>query len=706
MLRRFPRLPRRPSLSRLSSTALVALSALAPFALLGWAQGCSSDAPATLIPDVGPPDSFFDPGDSAMVDGYGTAQPTDSGPADTTPADTRPQCTDDLKRCSQTFTLAFVAGQTTVELRGDYRTDAWTKGDAMARVGSNWQVTVPVPYNQPVQYKFCVNGCTNGADWWTDPANPQTIPSSPGSTSLNSLLSANACVDWTCAAPEVAPGTYDWRDAVIYFVFVDRFFNGDASNDGSAISGVQAPAAYHGGDWKGVTQKIQSGYFTSLGVNTLWITVPMQNADQFAGLGTGGDTHLYSGYHGYWPMNPDQPEPRFGTMADLKALVTAAHTAKLKVLFDYAMVHVQKDSPLVTAHPSWFFPSTNSSGQSCICGSSACSWDTAYQYCWFTDYLPHWNYTVAAARDYSVSNVMWWIQQTGVDGLRLDAIKHVDGSWLTQLRSRVQTEVVATSKERFYMVGETYDFGNRDFIKSFVDPATKLDGQFDFPERLNLAQAVLMRTESMSDLRKFMDSNDGFYGSGAIMSPFIGNHDMGRVIHLAEDTPKWDGYDNGSKANAWSGQPTLPSSANPFQRLANAFAVLLTNKGAPLIYYGDEIGLPGAGDPDNRRDMQFTGLSTNQQWLHDRVAALLTIRAAHPALRRGTRTTLTSSNDNEMWVYKMSDGTDTVYVAINRGDTDQSASGLPASGNELLTATASGATATIPARQTRIFVAK
>jgi glycosidase len=678
---------------RFAVTALVALAPLTSFAIL---QGCSSDVDTT--PKQTPPDSWFDPGDAAAGGGDADAVTIDSA-ADTTPADTRPQCTDDLKRCGHDFVLPY-NGESTVEVRGDYRSDGWTKGDPMAHVGSNWQATVPVPYNQPVLYKYVLNGTS----WIADPNNPNKV--SDGYGGFNSKVDPTTCADWTCADPVVPAGTFDWRDSVIYFVFVDRFFNGDSSNDGAPITNVQAPGAYHGGDWAGVTKKIQDGYFTQLGVNTLWLTVPMQNADAFAGLGTGGDSHYYSAYHGYWPKEPDQAEKRFGTLAELKALVAAAHTAKLKVLFDYAMVHVQKDSTIYQNHSDWFWPNDNGKGSNCICGGS-CDWNTDGQKCWFTDYLPHWNYTNSAARKYSVDNVIWWIQQTGVDGLRLDAIKHVDGSWLTDLRSRVNSDIVSVTKERFYMVGETYDFGNRDFIKSFVDPATKLDGQFDFPERLNLVQALLMRSMPISDLKNFMDSNDGYYGNVAVMSPFVGNHDMGRVIHMAEDTPKWDAYDNGSKNTAWVNQPTLPSSKNPFERLANAFAVLFTNKGAPLIYYGDEIGLPGAGDPDNRRDMAFTGWSANQTWLHDRVAALLKIRSDHPALRKGTRTTIIGT-DPDLWVYKMamSDGSDTVYVAVNRGDGDKTATGLPASGTELLTAASSGSSATVPARQTRIFVAK
>ena len=654
-------------------------------------------------PDVGaPPDGdYFDggPGGPSGDGGYGDERGT---PPDTAPADTAPSCVDDLKRCAESFTYPF-AGESSVELRGDYRAGAWATGDPMVHDGAQWKVSVPVPWAQAVQYKFYVNG----KDWVIDPGNPTTIKDASGVT--NSVAAPITCSTFTCDEPKGPPaGVYDWRDAVIYFVFVDRFFNGDTSNDGAPVAGVPAPGQYQGGDWAGVTKKINDGYFTDLGVNTLWITVPVQNADDVGGLGVGGDSHLYSSYHGYWPRDVDKAEARFGTKAELKALVDAAHAAKLKVLFDYAMVHVHKESAIFTGHPDWFWPSTSPSGGSCICGSSDCPWDTTAEKCWFTDYLPHWNYTNASARDYSVGNAVQWIKDTGADGYRLDAIKHVDGSWLLQLRTRIQAEVVAKEPipQRFYMVGETYDFGNRDFIKSFVDPATKLDGQFDFPLRLHLVQSILMRTKGIDDLAGFMDGNDGFYGADAVMSTFVGNHDLPRSIHIAEDTPLWgDPYSDG-KDRSWSGQPTLPTRRSPFERLANAFGVLLTNKGAPLVYYGDEIGLPGAGDPDNRRMMQFTSLSADQQWLRDRIKALTTIRAAHPALRRGKRATLSVTPD--VWVYSMSTSGDVVYVAINRGDSDASVSGLPASGsNELLTVTSvSGATATIPPRQTRIFVAK
>jgi glycosidase len=685
--------------------------------LLGLALGtslavaCGSDAVHNV--DYGqPPDAaIFNPGSSSSGDGYGSSG-GNPGSKDAGP----PTCSDDLKRCAEEFT--YPAGtEATVELRGDYRSDAWTKGDPMTKSGSLWKVTVPVPYGKPVQYKLFVDGTT----WKIDATKP-TVTDANNNT--NNLVQPITCTAFTCDEPGLPPaGVFDWRDSVIYFVFVDRFFDGDATNNCN-VPGTDAAGNYKGGDWAGVVQKINGGYFTDLGVNTLWITVPFKNADTFAGHGTGGDAHMYSAYHGYWPFDPSLPDTCFGKKtgtdwSELKALVDAAHAKNLKVLFDYAMVHVVNTSPVYTAHNDWFYPNSNNGGD-CICGQN-CSWDADANRCWFTDYLPHWNYTNQAARDFSVNQAVQLAVATGVDGFRLDAIKHVDDAfkghptgWLTELRSSIASQVTAkqTPPQRFYMVGETYDFGNKDYIKSFVDPSTKLDGQFDFPERLDLVKTTLMRQEQMKDFAAFMDGNEGYYGASAVMSTFAGNHDLPRSIHLAEDTPMWsDPYTDG-KDRAWTNMPALPGYRSPFERLAVAFAVLLTNKGAPLIYYGDEIGLPGAGDPDNRRMMQFTGLSADQQYLYNTIKALTAARAAHPALRRGHRTTI--SADADTWVFSMSApaaGTvpaDTVYVAINRGDGTVNVSGLPAGAlNELVTGTtATGPSASLPPRQARIFVAK
>ena len=680
--------------------SLVGALTLGAGLVTAWSlPGCGSDEPNNR--DYGqPPDAAtFNPG-AGGGDGYGYG----SGPE-------KPfVCPDPLKRCNHTITYPF-NGETSVELRGDFGgPDTWVTGKPMLKKGNVWAVDLTVPFGQAVQFKFFLNGTT----WVIDDAQPKATDAN---ANTNNTFVGKTCQPAICEEEgALPPGVFDWRDSVIYFVFVDRFLDGNPANncDIPGVSGGNKSIAnYQGGDWAGVTQKINANYFNDLGVNTLWITVPFDNT-QAAGLGVGGDTHTYSGFHGYWPKldssNPAtlQSESCFGSFAELTGLVTAAHQKGLKVLFDYAMVHVHNSSQVYQQHNDWFWPNSKNGSADCVCGGATCKWETDPERCWFTDYLPHWNYTNAAARVYSVTQAVEWVKQTGVDGFRADAIKHVDISWLTELRTKIKAEVTATQTppQRFYMVGETYDFGNRDLLKQYVEPSTKLDGQFDFPLRKNVVDAVIMRKENMSDLASFMNSNDYYYGASAVMSTFIGNHDLPRIIHLAQNTPAWGDQSSDGKDRAWGNQPGAVTELEAFERVANGFAVLYTNRGAPLVYYGDEIGLPGAGDPDNRRFMQWSGLSANQTYLVDRLKKLGDIRSKHPALRRGTRTTLESNAD--VWAFSRITNGDTVYVAINRSDSPKDVNSLPSGSlTELVTgATTSGPKVSIPARQTRIFVTR
>jgi glycosidase len=212
----------------------------------------------------------------------------------------------------------------------------------------------------------------------------------------------------------------------------------------------------------------------------------------------------------------------------------------------------------------------------------------------------------------------------------------------------------------------------------------------------------------MSDLAAFMDQHGDDYGPNAVMSTILGTHDMMRVIHHAENTPVGTGeWDDGKGTAAprvagWTTHPNEPTTIEPYERLANGFAVLFTNKGAPLIYYGDEVGMAGAGDPDNRRMMPWSNLSQPQQWLHDRMAKLLQIRNGHPSTRTGSRATIVANND--VWAYSLTAGSDKLYVVINRGDTAQSVALGAGNVTELVEGGAvSGAVVSVPARQTRIY---
>ncbi len=596
---------------------------------------------------------------------------------------------DSLKRCNHTFTYAD-AGESSVEVRGDWGGPAtWAAGAPMSKSNGVWSADVDVPWTGNIQYKLVLNGDT----WIIDPANPDTITDASNNT--NSLIKGEMCEDFTCSSPPVLG--YDWRDAILYFVFVDRFQDGNPANNGSA-TGAEPTAEYKGGDYAGLLAKIEAGYFTDLGVNALWLTVPMQNPNNKE---LGDDGRYYSGYHGYWPNDLDKTEEHFGTLAELKAVVDAAHAKDIKVILDYAMNHVHKSAAVYTQHPDWFNSNSNGNGGNCVCGQG-CDWNSKAEVCWFTDYLPDFNFDNAEARKFSIDNALSWVTKTGCDGFRLDAVKHIKTSWITDLRSRVTAEVEPATGNHFYMVGETFT-GDVGQIASFVDPVAKLDGQFDFPLRIALAETVLMRKAPMSSLDSALTTAANSYGFG-VMSTFIGNHDMPRAIHFGEDTPLWGDVWAGGKDKNFTNTPGQTGGTSAYERLANAFAVLFTTKGVPLVYYGDEYGLAGAGDPDNRRPMQWSGYSQGQQLVHDRLKKLTKIRADHKALSRGGRTTIGVTTDT--LAYKMSDGTDTVFVVVNRGDSQQSVGGLPGGAmTELMTNGAvSGPTVTVPARSTLILV--
>ncbi len=616
------------------------------------------------------------PGDDDDDDGVDAGPGTDAG----TDGPVTPVCENPMPTCSYTF--RYTGSGSSVTLRGDFAADGWTTGVPMTRVGNAWEATIPVADQQVIVYKLVIDGT-----WMADPGNARGTPDGYGGRNSVVRVDCDMC-------PSRPP--LDWRDAVLYFVMIDRFANGSQAND-MPVGQLEQAAEYQGGDFVGLRQKIESGYFDSLGVNALWLTSPVDNAD-FRGRGTDG--HDYSGYHGYWPSDMEAVERRLGTEAELKAVIDAAHARGINVILDYVMNHVSSDSPVYTQNPTWFWANNNGRGGDCICGSG-CSWDDGWdrKKCWFTSYLPDFDFRNGDARRYSVNNAVAWAKRLGADGYRLDAVKHIEDEWLTDLRARLDGEV--EWDQLFYLVGETYT-GDRDLIKYYVNPSTMLDGQFDFPLRAELLSKILRRAGSMSDLAGFLASNDSFYGSGAVMSTFIGNHDVPRSIHIAEDTPLFGDWDDG-KGRAWNNQPQLPTGTSAYERLAVAYTFLFTSPGVPLVYYGDEIGLPGAGDPDNRRFMQWENYSASQTFLRDRIARLAAIRKDHVALRRGARTVLGSTNHT--LVYQMLGGGDHVYVALNRADQAQPGQGLPGGNYEdLVTGQQVTAPLSIPARTGMVLV--
>lgn len=458
---------------------------------------------------------------------------------------------------------------------------------------------------------------------------------------------------------EGAAPRWDWRDAVLYYAVTDRFENGDPSNDSPIRQEGLAPRAnYLGGDFAGIRRKIEEGYFDRLGANAIWISPHVDNPP-IAYRDALPPNKLFSGYHGYWPVASDRPEERFGTMEDLKAMIDAAHARGIKVLFDMVYTHVHLDHPLYREHPDWFVPLVLPDGRKNIR-----LFDEFPMTTWFDDFLPKVDYENDSAVAYQIAITREWIERTGVDGFRLDAVKHIPHRFWRALRTAL-AEVEASrgpdlqGAGTFYLVGESID--SRRTISSFMGP-TMLDGQFDFPLYWAVRESLALGTGGLDRLEAEVGRSEREYPEGSVMSPLIGNHDMSRFASYADgDIP--NGVDE--KAIGW-GVPVQVDDPATYAKMKAAFTFLLSLDGVPMIYYGDEIGLAGAHDPDNRRVMRFGDrVSAAERGLLEHVGRAAAARRAHPAIRRGVRRPLLA--ETERLAFLKTHFGDAALTALRRG---------------------------------------
>lgn len=574
--------------------------------------------------------------------------------------------------------------------------------------------------NGSYEYKFVLT-FADRVVWVADPNADDFV--NDGQNGQNGLREVN-CSAETDGGSCGALDTFLWEDAIMYFVMVDRFYNSDGEADPipGATSGdarFGASGQYEGGDLNGVREKLP--YLQDLGVNTIWLSAPYENRNESgAAINPNSDPHVYSAYHGYWPSpanidysDPLNPNPiplvesRIGNAQDLEALVDASHEGGVKVLFDYVMNHVDLNSGLYQAHPDWF---ARRDGSIALCGPEDL-WNDPYwgTRCAFTDYLPPFDFELEDARRWSIHDALWWAERFGIDGYRLDAIKHVSLQWLLDLRAALSERITDPQGGRFYLVGETFAYDDRDLLRAYVDPDTLLDGQFDFPYKARLCEALFRPDGRLDSFATWTQENERFYGPKSLMTTWIGNHDIPRPIHFASG--QIDQCRQGSfPGNSWSNVYTQPQDAAPYERLGLAFAVMFTGPGIPLLYYGDEIGLAGGGDPDNRRLMPWNDATLNEHQIALRtlVQKLTKIRASYPVLSRGRRVTLNATQDT--WVYRMigcGSETPEVTVVINRADQEREMmipQGLYQ--NELTTDQVMGGNILVPARTAFILIAK
>lgn len=447
-------------------------------------------------------------------------------------------------------------------------------------------------------------------------------------------------------------------DNIIYALLVDRFYDGDKTNSIPVNDPHLAKQAnYEGGDLQGIIDKINDGYFDSLGINMIWLSPVVDNTDK-SYQEYPPPHRYYSGYHGYWPISSTRVEERFGNMDLLKKLVKLAHSHNMKVILDYIANHVTIEHPFWKEHRDWFGNLYLPDGT-----RNLRRWDDYRLTTWFEPFMPKFDYIHSkAALETMTDNAVWWIKTTGIDGFRHDAVKHVPNIFWRRLTEKLKKDF--QGKKLIYQIGET--FGTYELVSSYVNNG-QLDAQFNFL-LYDTAIPTFSSNVSFKSLDEQLKKTFQVYGYNNLMGNIMDSNDKVRFMAYADgevtDTTK-DANELG-----WTNPPTVKKESS-YQKLELYLAYLNSIPGIPIIDYGDEIGMTGAGDPDNRRMMRFgADLTPWEKNTLVQVRKIINLRKDHPALRYGDFFTLKADEKN--YVYLRSDMNERILIALNKRDSKTS----------------------------------
>jgi glycosidase len=447
----------------------------------------------------------------------------------------------------------------------------------------------------------------------------------------------------------------DREAKIIYNVFVDRFFNGNPSKDEpiNDPSLVLPQADYFGGDIAGVTAKIKEGYFNDLGVNTIWVSPVVLNPKGAYGQWNDPKTK-FSAYHGYWPVSFTKIDPRMGTPEEFREMVTEAHARGLNVLLDFVAHHVHQLHPYYIEHPNWttslYLPDGTMNTE---------KWDEHRLTTWFDVFLPTLDLQQPEVTEMLSDSAVWWIREYDLDGFRHDATKHVPEIFWRTLTKKIKQQVIQQENRGIYQIGETY--GGPELISGYIGSGM-LDGQFDF-NVYDAAIGVFARdSDPFTNLDNTLMTSFDFYGHHNLMGYITGNQDRGRFISYAGGDLK---FGENAKAAGWTRHIGVGDTLG-YDKLSMLTAFNMTIPGLPVIYYGDEIGIPGGNDPDSRRQMKFDDLTALELTTREKATKLARTRKDNLALVYGNFQTLRVTD--KTYAYARRYFNNSVVVLFNKGN--------------------------------------
>lgn len=449
---------------------------------------------------------------------------------------------------------------------------------------------------------------------------------------------------------------------VIYLIMTDRFVNGDESNDKNIDR--NNPRMWHGGDFRGIINKLD--YLKELGITAIWLTPWYDNSDQI--ITCDKPWCPMSSYHGYGAIDYYGVENHFGTFTELRELIEKAHSKGIKVIQDQVANHVGYRHPWMENPPleNWFTPfQQNTFNNSVLLSPNSSQTDRDnLLHGWFDFSLPDLNFDEPEVVKYQLQNALWWIEMTGIDGIRQDTIQY-----MPRLFIKEWSEAILKQYPKFWMVGEVMknDSVHTAFFQGgkngWDGVDTKLPSVFDF-NLWRTSQEVFTGKKPMFSLRDVLNY-DGLYPNINNVTTMIGNHDTDRFMSLQGAT---------------------------LEGAMLHIAFILSTRGIPQLYAGEEIAMTGGHDPDNRKDFlggwredkidKFTksGRTANEQEMFEWTKKWINLRCEYPTLSDGK--TIDLYYDNDVYVFErvlithfaISLGSVSSIVAFNNSDVPKTVS--------------------------------